>query len=353
MEASADLHPATMEPSAAPENPILEKLLALTPSLLPLARTLALAASHDVTALLTGETGTGKTFVARLIHDCSPRRDERFLVVPCGALSNNLLESELFGYVKGSFSGADQNKDGKFIAAGQGTILLDEIDALGLEQQTKLLRIVETGEFEPVGSNRTLTSKARIIAASNINLEDAIAQGKFREDLYYRLNVLSFHLPPLRERQCDVSPLVRGMLQRFSKKFGKHLLRINPRALTLLENHPWPGNIRQLENLVQQAVLLCSGHELLPEHLPDQVREAVLERSAVRSASPGSLTHFRQLNEREHIQRILEDCAYSRVRTAETLGVSRVTLYKKIKKYGLKTDPGSLRVAIVPGGVRS
>ncbi len=341
MEAQLDLSLAPPACRPAHENVIVKRLLAQTPSLLPLAETLALATSHDVTVLLTGETGTGKTYLARLIHDCSARRDERFLVVPCGALANNLLESELFGHIRGSFSGADQNKDGKFVAAGRGTILLDEIDVLGLEQQVKLLRVVETGQFEPVGSNRTLDCQARVIASSNINLEEAIHKGTFREDLFYRLNVLSFHLPPLRERREDMLPLVRGMLARFSKKFDKEMYDVSPRALAILENHPWPGNIRQLENVVQQAVLAGSGPELLPVHLPPQVREASPDAVVARPPAAGSLTHVRQVNEREHIQRVLQEVGFNRGRAAERLGVSRVTLYKKIKKYGLKLNPAA------------
>ncbi len=347
MEAQLDLSLAPPAPQPVQENLIVERLLDQTPSLLPLAKTLGLATSHDVTVLLTGETGTGKTYLARLIHDCSARRDERFLVVPCGALANNLLESELFGHVKGSFSGADRDKDGKFIAAGRGTILLDEIDVLGLDQQVKLLRIVEAGEFEPVGSNQTLVCQARVIASSNIELEDAIAQGKFREDLFYRLNVVAFHLPPLRERKEDIGPLVQSMLARFSKKFGKEMYAVHARALAILENHPWPGNIRQLENVIQQAVLAGSGPELLPAHLPAQVQEASPGGEATRPVATGSLIHVRQANEREHIQRVLQECGFSRSRAAERLGVSRVTLYKKIKKYGLNPNSASSPVKAI------
>jgi two-component system, NtrC family, response regulator HydG len=316
-----------------------ERLLQLTPSLASMAEPLALAASHDVTVLLAGETGTGKTYLARLIHECSPRRQHRLLVIPCGALVANLVESELFGHVKGAFTGADRPKVGKFEAAGEGTVLLDEIETLGLEQQANLLRVIETGEFEPVGSNRTQTCTARIIAASNCNLEEAVEQGKFRQDLYYRLNVMSFYLPPLRERVQDLGPLARGMAARYAQKFGKELFAISPEALGGLEAYPWPGNIRQLENVVQQAVLMSSGPELLWPHLPKPIREYVESGRTVRSAAKESLLQNREDVERSAIQRALANCGYTRARAASALGISRVTLYKKMKKYGLMESP--------------
>jgi transcriptional regulator with PAS, ATPase and Fis domain len=206
-----------------------------------------------------------------LIHDFSPRRKFPFVVVPCGALSASLIESELFGHVRGAFTGADQPKIGKFTAAGQGTLLLDEIDALGFGQQAKLLRILETGEFEPVGSNRTQMCEARIIAASNENLEMTMAPGRFREDLYYRLNVMVFDLPPLRQRKEDISPLAQHLVDRFRKQFHKEVASLSPRVLAALEEMPWPGNIRQLANVIQRAVLVCTGPELLLSHLPDNL----------------------------------------------------------------------------------
>ncbi len=319
---------------------IRRKLLTLTPSLTHLADQLDIAASHDVTVLIEGETGTGKTHLAKLIHECSARAPHRFMVVGCGALSGNLIASEFFGHVKGAFTGADATKVGKFAAAGQGTILLDEIDTLGLEHQANLLRVIETGEYEPVGSTETQTCQARIIAATNWNLSEAVERGTFRRDLYYRLHVITFHLPPLRARPLDVGHLVRGMAARYSTRFGKKLYSISPDAMRAIEQFPWPGNIRQLENVVQQAVLTCTGDTLMLSHLPPMIQTRPDGQSAANGHS-SSLAQNRETTERAVIIRALEKVSYSRTRASQLLGVSRVTLYKKMKKYGLlsKTNP--------------
>ncbi|OYW20496.1 MAG: sigma-54-dependent Fis family transcriptional regulator, partial [Planctomycetales bacterium 12-60-4] len=212
---------------------------------------LEVAARHDVTILLIGETGAGKTYLSRLIHEVSPRRHEPFLPVACGALPNDLIESELFGHVKGAFTSAHQDKEGKFLAARRGSILLDEIDVLGLEQQVKLLRVIETGEFEPVGSNQTQRSRARLIVASNLELQPLVEQHRFRPDLYYRLNMLKFVIPPLRQRRMDIVPLARKFIQQFSIKHGVRVEHIEPSVFQALVDYPRPGNVRELEHVIQ------------------------------------------------------------------------------------------------------
>ncbi|MGF1581201.1 MAG: sigma-54 interaction domain-containing protein [Gemmataceae bacterium] len=323
------------------EDTLRRQLNASTPSLAFLADRIIIAAKHDVTVLLTGETGTGKTHFARLIHDNSPRKQHKFMHVACGAVTNNLIESEFFGHVKGAFTGADRTKVGKFAAVGEGTLLLDEIDTLGLEQQATLLRVIETGEFEPVGSNETQKCQARLIVASNLLLDEAVEKEKFRPDLYYRLNVMSFHLPALRERTRDICCLARKMAAKFNRKFDKKLFDINPRALAALETYPWPGNIRQLENAIQHAVLLSDGPELLFEHLPDPIRDHT-ETTVPETTDDTNATMWdqqREASERNAVQRALRENGYSRSRAAAMLGISRVTLYKKMKKYGLMDIP--------------
>ena len=313
------------------------KVLTTTPSLEPLIEQLEIAAGHDVTVLIEGETGTGKTYIARLIHQSSARAGHRFLVIACGALSEQLIASEFFGHVRGAFTGAEIAKVGKFAAAGQGTILLDEIDTLGMEHQTNLLRVIESGEFEPVGGTETQKTQARVIAATNWNLANAVEEGKFREDLYYRLHVLTLQLPPLRSRSRDIAPLARWLTGKYAEKFGKAIESIHPNAIQLLEQCTWPGNIRQLENVIQQSVLSATGTTVEVNDLPVLMRghAGALNGIDRQTQMPGMLAYNRENTERAMIVQTLDKVNQSRTQAAAILGVSRVTLYKKMKKYGL------------------
>ncbi len=301
-------------------------------------------APQNATVLLCGETGTGKTCLARVIHEQSPRRDKPFLVINCGTMSANLIESELFGHVKGAFTGADRDRTGKFAEVGEGTLLLDEIDALPLSLQAKLLRVPEERVFEPVGSNRTCAMKARLVGASNRDLEREVAEGRFRADLYYRLNVVSFALPPLRERREMIAPLVERFRADFAARNGRPIQGISEEAQTALQQYDWPGNIRELRNVVERAVALCAGPFVELSDLPGAVQRCVVQPAASVAASvPAELDFFcegtlaKTVEEAEclRITTALRQHKNNRLRAAAALGISRMTLYSKLRRFGL------------------
>jgi DNA-binding NtrC family response regulator len=319
-----------------------ERFRTRTPELRTMLRRLEIAARHHVTILLIGETGSGKTHLASLIHEMSLRSGDPFLHVACGALPGELIESELFGHVKGSFTSAHADKDGKFLVAGNGTILLDEIDVLTPDQQVKLLRVIEKGEFEPVGSNRTIMVKARIIAASNLQLQPLVEQGRFRPDLYYRLNTLSFTLPPLRKRMPDIEPLARYFVHRHASQLGIDVVEITPEFLECLLQYPWPGNVREMENAIRSAVIYCRDGKMTADTLPTHVVECVSGPAndpsvaaffAVRNGE--SLENRIEVTEKDIIEQALLNNNFSRTNTAKHLKISRVTLYNKMRKYGI------------------
>ncbi len=290
-------------------------------------------ADTKTTVLMTGPSGTGKTILARAIHHRSSRADKPFVEVSCGALPETLLESELFGHVKGAFTGAVSNKKGKFLAADKGTIFLDEIANASPALQVKLLRVIEDRRFDPVGSNKMVTVDTRIILASNKNLAEEVAGGRFREDLYYRINVVAINLPPLCDRIGDIPLLAGHFLRMYCTQHNRKKAGITDEAMEYLQHYSWPGNIRQLENVIERAVLLSKNSFIGPDDLPSSVRQDAGRLQA--EYRPMSLKKALAEPEKNIIRRALEAHHWSRRQTAEALEINRTTLFKKMKKYGL------------------
>ncbi|MBI5759233.1 MAG: sigma-54-dependent Fis family transcriptional regulator [Planctomycetales bacterium] len=293
-------------------------------------------ADTRTTVLVLGESGTGKTMTARSIHQLSTRRDKPFVEVACGALPDTLLESELFGHVAGSFTGAIHDKMGKFLQADGGTIFLDEIATASPSLQVKLLRVLQDREFEPVGGTKTHKVDIRLILATNLDLEAQVAAGKFRQDLYYRINVITLTQPPLRERICDIPLLLQHYLQEFTTQNGKTISGFTESAIELLQRYNWPGNVRELTNVVERAVVLCKRNVISPEDLPEGIRKGGVTFDVPQATFGGNnLKSALADPERQIIIEALEKNGWNRQHTAGMLGINRTTLYKKMKRYGI------------------
>ena len=286
-------------------------------------------AKSNSIVLVQGESGTGKELLSRAIHMESPRRDEPFVSVSCASLTESLLESELFGYDKGAFTGADQARSGKIELAKDGTLFLDEIGDISLKLQMDLLRVIEQREFRRVGGTQLIPITSRIITSTNRDLAKAIKEGKFREDLYYRLNVISVYIPPLRERKEDIPLLVEHFIERFNIEMGKNVDGLAETAMRTLMDYHWPGNARELRNVIERSMVVTKGRMILDTDL------SLPRAPEVQNSRGKSLSEM----EKEHIRQVLHDNKWNIIRSAQVLGIDRVTLYNKIRKYELKKEP--------------
>jgi len=290
-------------------------------------------AESDSTVLIQGASGTGKELFAKAIHNLSRRKTEPFVKVNCGALPDTLLESELFGYVKGAFTDAKKDKPGRFALAHGGTIFLDEVGDMSSSLQVKLLRVLQEKEYEPLGATGPRRTDVRIVAATNKDLSKLVIEGKFRDDLYYRLNVVKIDLPPLSQRREDIPLLIDAFIQKFNAKMGKQIAGISDQALRLLLDHDFPGNVRELENIIEHAFVLCRGDLIQLDCLPRELTEEQVKREP-----PGTLAGERTplgRAEAEIIERTLKKYEGNRIKTARELGIDRATLWRKIKRYSL------------------
>jgi DNA-binding NtrC family response regulator len=311
-----------------------DNIIGRSPAMREIFHTVERVAPTRATVLLAGESGVGKDMIARAIHQHSPRKNHAFVKINCTALPENLMESELFGYEKGAFTGANASKPGKFEQADQGTAFLDEIGDVPGSIQVKLLRILQERQFERLGSNVTRNVDVRVIAATNVDLRAALEEGRFREDLYYRLKVVTLRIPPLRERPGDIAQLAEHFLALFFQEHGKAPKRLGSAAMDLLLRYPWPGNVRQLRNVIESAVVFCQGEEITPADLPVEVREsATISTSGtpVQAAAgePRSMADI----ERHAILETLERTAGHRAKAADLLGIGLRTLQRKLKEY--------------------
>ncbi len=291
-------------------------------------------AVSNASVLVTGESGTGKELIARSVHYNSPRKDKPFIVLNCAVFSEGVIESELFGHEKGAFSGAISTKKGRFELADQGTLFIDEVGEMSPSAQVKLLRVIQEHEFERVGGTRTIKTDVRLVAATNKDLAAEVQAGRFREDLFYRLNVVHLTMPPLRDRREDIEPLVQHFLEKYKAETGKKISEISPKALSDLIAHEWPGNVRELQNAIERAVVLSRSDIITPNDLPQEVRGGN-EICLTLPQTGSNLTDILDDLERQLIIQTLRREGASQTRAAESLGIARTTLRYKMEKYGL------------------
>ncbi|MBP5252004.1 MAG: sigma-54-dependent Fis family transcriptional regulator [Treponema sp.] len=312
------------------ENSVFKGMIGKSASMMKIQETIRKVADSKASILITGESGVGKELVARALHDLSSRKDKQMINVHCAALSENIIESELFGHEKGAFTGADHLKKGRFELAHGSTVFLDEIGEINQNVQIKILRVLQEKKFERVGGEQTIEVDVRVIAATNRNLEDEVKKGSFREDLYYRLNVVHIHVPPLRERKDDISLLIQNFLDEFNAENGKHISSIESRAKAAMMKYDWPGNIRELRNCIESAVVMASGNEITLDDLPPSVSK--------NDGSPSVTIPLGESLEEAEKNYILETLALNRnnkSRTADVLKIGRKTLQRKLSEWGM------------------
>ena len=292
-------------------------------------------ADSKVSVLIQGASGTGKSMIAHVVHQRSDRRDDPFVEVSCGAIPESLLESELFGHMRGAFTGAVANKAGKFKAADGGTVFLDEIDAASPALQVKLLRVLQSHQFEPVGSNKTETVNVRVILATNKQLDAEVQEGRFREDLFYRVNVVTIEMPSLAERIGDLPLLTKFFIQKHAAGLSRDVYDVGDEVIRVLQRYRWPGNVRELENVMERAVVLCKGRQITVADLPAKLLDAAHEVEPIETADGLTLKAALEQPERRIIEAALRSNGWNRQLTAAQLGINRTTLYKKMKHFGL------------------
>lgn len=348
------------QPQSSDSGPPVAGIIGSSPAMQEVYETTRRVARSNASVLLLGETGTGKELIAGAVHRLSDRSSGPFVKVNCGALSESLLESELFGHVRGAFTSAVSNRTGRFEAAHSGTIFLDEINSTSLILQVKLLRVLQEREFERVGDTTTITVDTRVIAASNRDLTQEVQDEKFREDLYWRLNVVPVQIPPLRKRSEDIPELVMHFLSYYSDANNRYVVHVQPDALEALQAHHWPGNVRELQNYIERAVVMAEGDELTLDLLPQVVRggpqvgstvsvrgvdldtltQEVVQQGIQAAGKQSSELHSYVVNrvERELLLQVLKSCNFVQTKTAAKLGINRNTLHKKLKEYNLEGE---------------